>query len=134
MPASVYNSISNPFGQGSEVLLPQGTVVHSTNPSKGEYVLKRSQTVTVHHCVGGYVNLDNYRDFGGRGFVYLPMITWPGTGGYWCDVQITPELCEFNGVPVPELPGQDGNCGNYALDVIPSYQDGYTNRWFYAES
>lgn len=120
------NSISSPFRRNDTVILSKGTVVRSTNPSKRSYVLTRAQRIIVRMSSPGYVMLDGGED---RGKVHLPTLTWAGTGGYWCDVQVTPELCEANDVGVPELPGQDGRIGHTALNVIPSYDEGYTNRW-----
>jgi hypothetical protein len=45
--------------------------VYSTNPSKREYVLKRSQVVKVHSYYPGYSGSE-------------AKIHWGGTGGYWC--------------------------------------------------
>lgn len=120
------NTVHTPFRKGDTLTLPKGTVVHSTNPSKRQYTLQRAQTITVFSSCSGWVVTDRV---GERGAVYLPTLTWPGTGGYWCDVQVTPELCAAVGVIAPELPGQDGKLGYTELDVVPSYDDGYTNRW-----
>ena len=45
---------------------------------------------------------------------------------------MTPEFAAANGVELPELPVPDENGrlgGHYRVEVIPSYEDGYTNRW-----
>lgn len=121
-------TVVNPVKRGSKLTVPAGTVVHSTNPSKRQYVLKRAQTVLVHHAPDGWIDTVNH--FGqGDGYVSLPTISWAGTGGYWCDVQVTPEVAAANGLELPTLPGQGGKVGWVGIDVIPSYEDGYCNRW-----
>lgn len=118
------NSLPTPFRRGDTVLIPKGTLIRSTHPGRRKYLAGRTHRVKVWSSWPGSVSLENE-----RGKVHFPSITWPGSGGYWCDVQLTPELAEANSVPMPELPGQDGRLGVHALDVIPSYQDGYTDRW-----
>lgn len=121
------NAISNPFVKGDTVIIPKGTVVHSTNPSKSEYVTKRNQKVNVFMAGNGWVETDRY--YGDVGMVKLPRVSWAGTGGYWCDVQVTPEFLAANGHEPAQLPGQDGKINHTTLDVIPSYDDGYTDKW-----
>ena len=123
------NSIDNPIRRGTTVRIPAGTLVRSMNPKhKAPRVTKRATTVTVHHASPGYI--DHYGDRGlGAGLVVLPTITWPGEAGYWQDVQVTPELCEALGLPVPALPDLTPyELGR--LDTIPSYGPGYDNREF----
>lgn len=122
-------SVVNPVTKGESITLPAGTVVHSTNPSKPSYVLRRAQTVKVAMVTDGWIDtLHTSRE--GRGFVQLPQVTWVGTGHYWCDAQVTPALVEANGKVLPDLPGQDGVIdGHYRLDVAPSYEKGYCNLW-----
>jgi hypothetical protein len=121
------NSIGNPFRQGDNVLIPENTLIRSTHPQQKERRSGRNQTVKVTMSHDGWVETDSYH--GDLGKVMLPVITWAGSGGYWCDVQVTPELAAVNDVPTPELPGRDGIIYQTNLDVIPSYDDGYTNRW-----
>lgn len=67
----------NNFAKGSVVTLRKGSVVHSTHPSKKEYVLSREQKVKVHNFYEGYPET--------RGYPGRPAeINWAGTGGYWC--------------------------------------------------
>lgn len=121
------NTITSPFTRGQKVLIPAGTRLRSTHPGKdGVYLSKRAQTVTVHHTSPGHVDLWNDHKKG-VGFVCLPTLTWPGTGGYWVDARITPELCEVNGVEVPALPTFD-RYDEDRLDVLPAYGEGYDNR------
>ena len=121
------NSITNPFNKGDSVVIPKGTIIHSTHPQQKKRAAGRKQTITVYHASNGWVETDRY--YGDLGMVKLPTVTWPGAGGYWCDVQLTPELAKANGIDVPELPGQSGEINHTRLDVIPSYDDGYTDRW-----
>lgn len=65
------------FTKGSTVSLKRGSVVHSTNPSKGKYVLSREQKVKVHNFYGGYPETCGYP---GR----PAEVHWAGAGGYWC--------------------------------------------------
>lgn len=121
------NLIVNPFARGSQVLIPAGTPLRSTHPRrKGVYHSKRAQTITVHHTSDGHIDLWNdYRN--GFGYVLLPQATWPGAGGYWVDVKVTPELCVANLVLVPELPVLS-DYDSRRLDVEPAYGPGYDNR------
>ncbi|TXH10720.1 MAG: hypothetical protein E6R04_04475 [Spirochaetes bacterium] len=118
--------VANPFNKGDAVTIPAGTVISSTHPQRRWSVSKRAQTITVHHTIDTYVSVELH---GNRGMVKFGTVTWPGAGGYWRDVQVTPELLAANGMELPELPGQDGTIRGYHLDVIPSFDEGYTNRW-----
>lgn len=82
--------------------------------------------VKVHHTSNGWVDLWNDHKKG-CGYVILPTLTWPGTGGYWCSVKITPELCEALGIEVPALPELD-RIDRDGLDTGPQYGAGYDNR------
>ena len=55
------------INDGDIVIVNKGAVVKSYNPSKREYVLKKSQKVKV------YYQYDIKRE-----------IVWVGTGHYWC--------------------------------------------------
>lgn len=130
-------TINNPFdseGKGSaavrgmKVVIPKGTVIRTTHPSQGPFrVAGRTQTVSLHMASPGWID----REYDNEGGVIFPYITWAGAGGYWCDVQVTPELAAANGVELPALPvpDEDGNIEHHHLAVTPSYEDGYTNRW-----
>ncbi len=132
--------IANPFdtgdagsaalrARGVTVLVPKGTVIRTTHPSDGPVkISKRNHTVKVHHAMWGYIG----REYTDEGLVHYPTITWAGAGGYWCDAQVTPELAAANGVELPTLPEPDENGrldGRWRMEVIPSYDDGYTDRW-----
>lgn len=121
------NLIENPFHDGQEVWIPEGTAFTSTHPSKvGPQVTKRGYYVTVRMARAGHVDLWN--DAGrGRGYVMLPQVTWAGSGGYWMDVKVTPEFCEANNVEMPPLPNLDPFQRD-RLDVEPAYGQGYDNR------
>lgn len=90
-----------PFNRGDKVVIPAGAVVQSTNPSRREKKLTRAQTVTVTHTFDGYVNAHDAKFFGQY---KLPEISWAGSGGYWMNAQVTPELCERNSVEFPPPP------------------------------
>lgn len=132
------NTIANPFGRGDTVVIPAGTVVHRPthpDPSMRSKTLTRKQTVTLFSATPGWVERTYYttmRDgsVAEAGMVVLPQVSWAGSGGYWCDVQVTPELCAANGVAVPELPYQDEDSAQRArLACVPSYGRGYTDAW-----
>lgn len=119
-------TIRNPFTRGQSVLIPAGTVVHSTNPGRGAFVVGRTYRVTVHHLLSGWVDALGVR--GVRGGTVLPMITWAGTGGYWMDAQVTPELLAKNGLDVlvaPVLQEKETR----ALKVTPDPNGPHTDRW-----
>lgn len=123
------NWIENPFTSGSVVRLPAGTVVRRPTKPRSEgqsdrQALTRAQTVKVHHATPGWV--DRWGEHTGRpGTVMLPTISWAGSGGYWVDVKVTPELCEAAGIPIPELPAYDPQVDSYSE---PQYGLGYDNR------
>jgi hypothetical protein len=56
--------------RGTRVRIPAGVTVTSTHPRRRTWTTKRSQVVTVHHLIG------------------YDILSWPGKGGYWCDVPI----------------------------------------------
>lgn len=114
---------------GLQVIVPAGTIIRTMHPSQGPFrVAKKTTTVTVHLVNWGYIGRDRHDE----GRVHFPTISWAGAGGYWCDAQVTPEFAAANGVELPELPVPDENGrlgGRYHMEVIPSYEDGYTDRW-----
>lgn len=123
------STIDNPFPWRGLASLPAGTIVRTTHPRKGpRYILRRRQTVKVFALSVGYVDTMNYFNRG-FGYIILPTITWPGTGGYWCDAQVTPEVLVRNNLMVPKVPGEDGMIGYTKLDYIPDYYGNNTDRW-----
>lgn len=116
----------NPFQRGDEVVIPAGTPIRSTHPTRKFVVSKRSQVVSVSHAFDFYIDT-SYREEAGR--LKFATVSWAGAGGYWRDAQVTPELLAANGKELPELPGQDGMAGSCQLVVIPSFDEGYTDRW-----
>lgn len=54
--------------RGDRVRVPKGAYIKTTHPN-GDYLLSRSQVVTVHHTLG----------YGEEPII----VCWPGTGGYW---------------------------------------------------
>ena len=126
--------IKNPFSRGQVITIPAGTPFTTTHPGRdGVQVTGRKQQVKVHSVNDGYVQRWDERNIP-RGTVHLPEVTWPGTGGYWKDIQVTPELLAANGLPGLELPELDkGARYDVGLDDddegLPSLEEGYTNRW-----
>lgn len=123
--ASRSGRIANPLRRGDIVLVPKGTVVHTTHPSGRVQVTKRAQYITVHMAMDGWVSRDRHD----AGKVLLPVVTWAGTGGYWRDVQLTKAVLDANGLALPAPPGQDGYISSTPLLVTPSYDEGYTDEW-----
>ncbi len=121
--------IENPIARGDRIIIPAGTVIRTTHPRRGPVrVSKRKSEVLVRISSPGWIDTDRNKE----GRVNFPTISWAGEAQYLCDVQVTPELCEANGIPVPELPELNERgllAGRYRMEVIPSYADGYTNRW-----
>jgi hypothetical protein len=121
-------SITNPFRQGQVVVVPSGTLARSTNPRhRGLRVTKVTRRVTVRSASDGWVDASGFEGRG-RGCVILPTVTWPGSGGYWKDVQVTSKLLAANGrapLVMPDLAPYE----LADLDVLPSTDDGYTDRW-----
>ncbi|TXH11003.1 MAG: hypothetical protein E6R04_03375 [Spirochaetes bacterium] len=106
--------IDNPFSRGDTARIPAGTVVRTTRSARPRYVLSKAQTVQIAHANKGHINRHESRLTAGT--VLLPEIVWAGTGGYWCRVQVTPELAALNGKALPQLPPRDAR-----LDVDPDY-------------
>ena len=104
--------------KGSTVLIPKGTKVVSTHPSKGTYITKKDIKIKVHHlgygqnvpvndsfyqhqikeyskqegsfCIIGTSGDGTLLPRGLDSFVPLhnPEVVYAGTGGYWCRVDI----------------------------------------------
>lgn len=104
--------------RGTLVIIPKGTSVKSTHPSKKEYVTKKDMKVKVHHFMNGMnlplndkysqAEVADYLEISGafcllgttingeilpRGInasvpVKNPSVTWIGSGGYWCEADI----------------------------------------------
>lgn len=115
-----------PIKRGQKVVIPAGTTVRSMG-SKGTYVTKRAQTVTVRTVMNGQSVPNHYalndKDYHGplkaKGFDFAPLealraanspeyyngyvaisnptVSWAGAGGYWCDVDIN-DILEANGI------------------------------------
>jgi hypothetical protein len=75
--------------KGVQVRIPAGVTVRTTHPRKdGSYILSRAQVVTVHHSLPGQ-NLPVEDPRHDPSYpLRNPAVVWPGTGGYWCEVDI----------------------------------------------
>ena len=115
-----------PFKRGQKIVIPAGVTVKTTGPRK-TYVTKRAQTITVGPIMNGTsipiswaLGDRHYREpLEAKGFDFAPLealraanspeyyhgsvaisapqITWVGSGGYWCDVDIN-DILEANGL------------------------------------
>ena len=111
-----------PFKKGQTVVIPAGVVVRSTNPSARERVTKRKQTIKVNHLMNGrevddrdfkrywpdatpYKSYERFMESNSgkkysTGIWHVlenPSVVWPGSGGYWCEVDIN-DILEINGI------------------------------------
>lgn len=71
-----------PIKRGHQVTIPKGAVIH--NLHKGTYVAGRTYKVKVDHVLSGHRSHDN----NGEDIHHPPKVRWPGTGGYWSEVDI----------------------------------------------
>lgn len=69
----------NPFSRGQTVVIPKGAKIWYRGK---DVVTKKSYKVKVHMTSEGYIN--NYHGLS----VHNPRITWPGSGGYWTDLDL----------------------------------------------
>ena len=71
-----------------KIVIPKGTEINSTHPSKSSLVSKREQIVNSIHTKKHYLK-------------WCTEVTWAGAGGYWRWAKITDEILNAN----PELKG-----------------------------
>lgn len=128
------STIENPIRRGQRVVIPAGTPFRSMNPRlNGVQITKKTHTVTVHSTDDGHIQRWDERN-SPRGTTILPMIDWPGAGGYWTRVQVTPEFLTANDLTPLTMPELD-KAERYDIGLgdgdegLPSLEDGYTNRW-----
>ena len=80
-----------PITRGTKVVIPAGTPIKSTHPTNPAGPSARRQTISASHT---------FRAFDApwaAGRVRLPgYVSWAGTGGYWRDARVTPELIAAN--------------------------------------
>jgi hypothetical protein len=69
-----------PIKSGDTVIIPKGIKVKTMNPSKKEYITKRTMKIKVHHTLPGSTWGGNPKS--------NPSIVWAGMGNYWCEVDI----------------------------------------------
>lgn len=117
-------NITNPLKAGQHVTIPAG---HPYRHRGSVRVTKRATTVRLHNAWDGYVAT---MPEPGRpaGFVHLPTISWAGSGGYWSDMPLTPELCEELGFEVPSIPDDPFYRRAGYIEVEPRYGVGFDSR------
>lgn len=115
-----------PFQKGQEVIIPSGVTVKTMHPSRDSYTTSRKQKVRIHHFLPGQtvrlidavkdrhvrqiaqerfdmneleaeVERDHAGAYDKRIPLQNPTLCWPGTGGYWCEVEIN-DVLEANGI------------------------------------
>ena len=115
-----------PVKRGQKVVIPAGVTVRSSG-SRGTYVTKRVQTITVGPIMNGqsvpahyalndrryrkpledkgydFAPLEALRDANTKDFyqtmipILPPTISWVGSGGYWCEVNLN-DILDANGI------------------------------------
>lgn len=80
-----------PITGGTKVVIPAGTPVKSTHPTNPAGPSARRQTISASHTFRAFD--DPWRQDGTR---FPGYVSWAGTGGYWRDAQVTPELIAAN--------------------------------------
>jgi hypothetical protein len=122
--------IANPLTRLASILIPAGTPIRSTNPRQMLRISQRDTRINsrTSPIMGSFGHVDVWGDRRqGRGFVVLPVLTYVGAGGYYQDVQVTPELCAANGIEAPVLP-QFTDYEQAQLDTVPDFGPGYDDR------
>ena len=75
-----YGDVKSAFRRGQTVTIPKGTPIHRpTFPGETHIVAGRTYSVVLHDAYIGFVEPGNMN-------VHNPRLTWPGTGGYWYEV------------------------------------------------
>lgn len=69
----------NPFARGQTVVIRKGSIVRRNGQ---DVVVRRSYRIRIHSIGEGF----SHEDHGP--VVVNPSITWPGTGGYWTDLDL----------------------------------------------
>lgn len=95
-PFEKYRPVHNPFTRGQKVKLPAGTRFKTTS-KEGSGITNRAITITVHFSHEGYTDGSV-----GKRFFSPASISYAGSGGYWREVAITPEILDYNNLPVYE--------------------------------
>jgi hypothetical protein len=81
----------SPVRLEQKVLIPSGTRTWFRGAVR---VTKRAQTITVFSTSPGYLSqVDHKPDLQ----TVKPWISWPGSGGYWVDCDLTDAIFEANG-------------------------------------
>lgn len=95
-PFADLHMLHNPIKAKDEIVIPAGTP-YTTTGKEGKGVTKRATRIKVNHSNGGYTDGSV-----GKRFVVPPQVTAAGTGGYWKNYTVTPDLLERNNLPVHE--------------------------------
>ena len=95
-PFKDYHMLHNPISKGDTIIIPAGTPF-STTAKGGAGVTKRATKIKVRFSHPGYLDGSV-----GKAFAKVPTITAAGTGGYWKDFSVTPEVLKANSLPVME--------------------------------
>lgn len=77
--------------QGDWVRIKKGADVKSTHPQHKRFQTKRANVVEVHMKLPAFAGFEDHPPRPAQ-------ITWAGTGGYWCDVDVS---CVEAVVPQP---------------------------------
>jgi len=75
-----------PVKKGDVVTIRKGVTVHTTRPAKNRkgyvrHTAGRTYKIVVDHVLNGTHHIEDE-------WHTNPSVRWPGTGGYWCEVDI----------------------------------------------
>ncbi len=79
-----------PVKKGELVTILKGTTIRTTMPRPEDKVKVAGRTykVEVHHILNGMNKPEGHKDHNRAYPVRPPSVRWPGTGGYWFEVDI----------------------------------------------
>lgn len=89
-----------PLKDGDKVVIPKGVKVRSFNPSKKDYVTKQKTTVVARIGNGSADPKDGDSTHVLMHALSNPTVTWAGSGGYWCSVDLN-DILDANGFEGP---------------------------------
>jgi hypothetical protein len=91
--------LHNAFVEGEELIVPKGTAFTSYLPKQPSGIKGRTVKTTVYHAYEGHIDGSV-----GKRYVRPAVVTMVGTGGYFQEIIVTPDLLRANGLPVYEAP------------------------------